>query len=466
MREGYPELMSSTGAVEVKIPRKQVISWALWDWGTSAFSVLITTFVFARYIVSSYFIDPEIVQAYEAAGGEGVATGPALENFQAAEANLTSWVGWALAIGGVAVALVAPIVGQRTDAGGKRKLWLGINTGIVIAATFGMFFVEGTPQFFVMGIVLLTVGNVFYEMANVNYNAMLLQVSTPKTMGRVSGFGWGMGYFGGIFVLLIALIGFVLGDPPYWFGITTEAGMNIRAVTVLAAVWALVFSLPVLFNVPENTATTPGHKAGIIESYKILFRKIADLYKNARPTFYFLLASAVFRDGLAAVFAFGGILAGTVFGLSFTEVILFAIGGNLVAGIGVLFSGWIDDKIGSKRVIVIALAGLVVTGIALFFFHDGGATAFWIGGLMLTFFVGPAQASARAYLGHLAPEGQEGEIFGLYATTGRAVSFLAPSLFALFVLLGGATYYGILGIVVVLLAGLLLMLPLRAKFIR
>ncbi len=451
---------------EIKIPKKQVLSWALWDWGTSAFSVLITTFVFARYIVSSYFIDPTIVDAYEAAGGEGVATGTALENFQAAEANLTSWVGWAMAIGGVAVALIAPIVGQRTDAGGKRKLWLGINTGIVIAATTAMFFVEGTPSFFVLGIVLLTIGNVFYEMANVNYNAMLLQVSTSKNIGRISGFGWAMGYFGGIVVLLIALVGFILGEPPYWFGITEEAGMNIRAVAVFGAIWALVFSLPVLINVPENTATRPGTKAGIIESYKILFRKIADLYRNARPTFYFLLASAVFRDGLAAVFAFGGILAGTVFGLSFTEVILFAIGGNLVAGIGVLFSGWIDDKIGSKRVIVISLTGLIITGIALFFFHDGGATAFWIGGLMLTFFVGPAQASARAFLGHLAPEGEEGEIFGLYATTGRAISFLAPALFALFVTLGGATYFGILGIVVVLLAGLLLMIPLRAKFIR
>ena len=145
---------------------------------------------------------------------------------------------------------------------------------------------------------------------------------------------------------------------------------------------------------------------------------------------------------------------------------MFAIGGNLVAGIGVTLGGWIDDKIGSKRVIVGALAGLVITGIVLFFWHDGGTTAFWIGGLMLTFFVGPAQASSRAFLGHMAPEGGEGELFGLYATTGRAISFISPLLFALFITLGGSTYWGILGIVVVLFAGLLLMLPLRAKFIR
>ena len=371
-----------------------------------------------------------------------------------------------MAIGGLVIALIAPVVGQRTDAGGRRKLWLGINTGIVIAATVAMFFVQGSPQFFVMGVVLLTIGNVFYEMANVNYNAMLLQIATPKTMGRISGFGWGMGYFGGIFVLLLALIGFILGDPPYWFGVGTEMGMNIRVVVLLAAVWALIFSIPVLVAVPENKPTNPGAKLGILASYKKLGAEIAYLYRNQRQVFYFLLASAVYRDGLAAVFAFGGILAGAVFGLSDTAIILFAIGGNLVAGIGVMLSGWIDDKFGSKRVIIGALAGLVITGVMLFFWHDGGTTAFWIGGLMLTFFVGPAQASSRALLGHMAPEGGEGELFGLYATTGRAISFLAPALFALFVTLGGATYWGILGIVVVLFAGLLLMIPLRAKFIR
>jgi len=445
--------------------RTQIFSWALWDWGTSAFSVLITTFVFARYIVSGYFVDPKIVDAYKAAGG-AAATGPARDAYDAAVADLTSWVGWAIAIGGVAVALIAPVLGQRTDAGGKRKLWLGINTGVVILATFAMFFVEGTPQYFVLGIVLLTIGNVFYEMANVNYNAMLLQIATPKTMGRISGFGWGMGYVGGIVVLLVALVGFILGDPPYWFGVTTELGLNIRVVAVFGAIWSLIFAIPVLITIPENTAVHPGVKLGIIASYKELGSKIASLYRTQRPVFYFLLASAVYRDGLAAVFAFGGILAGAVFGLSDTAIILFAIGGNLVAGIGVFLGGWIDDKIGSKRVIVGSLAGLVITGIVLFFWHDGGVTAFWIGGLLLTFFVGPAQASSRAFLGHLAPQGGEGELFGLYATTGRAISFLAPTFFALFVALGGAAYWGILGIVLVLLAGLLLMIPLRAKFIR
>jgi UMF1 family MFS transporter len=445
---------------------REVFSWALWDWGTSAFSVLITTFVFARYIVSDSFIDPAIVSAYNAAGGDQAPDGAAKTAYLTASADLTSALGWALAIGGVLVAVIAPIVGQRTDRGGQRRKWLGINTLIVIALTLAMFFVDAVPTSFIAGITLLALATVFYEMANVNYNAMLLQVSTPQTVGRVSGFGWGMGYVGGIVVLLIALAGFILGEPPYWFGITDEGSMNIRVIVLLAAIWSLVFSIPAMVFIPENNAIDPDSGRGIIDSYRIVFQKVRQLRRDARSTFYFLWASAIYRDGLAGVFTFGGILAGKVFGLSDTEVILFAVGGNLVAGIGVFVGGVLDDRFSPRAVIIASLSGLIIAGTALFILHDGGSTVFWVGGLALTFFVGPAQASSRTLIGKLAPQGAEGELFGLYATTGRAISFLTPALFGLLVGMGKADYWGILGIVMVLLAGLLLLLPIRTPSIR
>jgi len=448
-----------------KTPLIQTISWALWDWGTSAFSVLITTFVFARYIVSDYFIDPDVVAAYKPRPGVTIEGGFEERVYNAASSALTANLGWALAIGGVVVAILAPIVGQRTDQGGRRRRWLGINTLVVIVATLAMFFVEGAPDFFITGLVLITVATVFYEMANVNYNAMLLQISTPSNVGRISGFGWGLGYLGGIVVLVVALLGFILAEP-YWFGVTEEGGMNIRFIALLAAVWSAIFAIPVLVFVPENTAVDPDAKLGIFGSYGKVFRKIANLAKNAPETFYFLMASAVFRDGLVGVFTFGGILAGKVFGLSDTEVIFFAIGGNLIAGLGVFAGGVLDDRFSSKGVIVGSLLGLVISGTMLFVLHDGGPMVFWVFGLLLTMFVGPAQAAGRSLLARLAPEGGEGELFGLYATTGRAISFITPALFAFFVTLGGADYWGILGIVAVLALGLVLMLPLRLKFDR
>jgi UMF1 family MFS transporter len=175
------------------------------------------------------------------------------------------------------------------------------------------------------------------------------------------------------------------------------------------------------------------------------------------------MASAVFRDGLAGVFTFGGVLAAGSFGFSAGDVIVFAIVANVVAGISTMTVGLLDDRLGAKPVIMASLIGLVVAGLAVFIFHDGGQIVFWTFGLALTLFVGPAQSASRSFLARLIPAGREGEVFGLYATTGRAVSFLAPTAFALFVTVGGEQYWGILGIVLVLFIGLLLLIPVRAK---
>ncbi len=176
----------------------------------------------------------------------------------------------------------------------------------------------------------------------------------------------------------------------------------------------------------------------------------------------FLISSALFRDGLVGVFTFGGILAKGTFGFSTSQVIIFAIAANVVAGVSTFISGLFDDKFGAKPVIMFSLIGLVIAGTGVFLVHDGGASAFWIGGLILCLFVGPAQSASRTFLARVTPAGREGEVFGLYATTGRAVSFLAPTLFGLFVTIFGAQYWGILGIVLVLLVGLVTLIPVKA----
>jgi UMF1 family MFS transporter len=135
----------------------------------------------------------------------------------------------------------------------------------------------------------------------------------------------------------------------------------------------------------------------------------------------------------------------------------------VVAGVSTFISGLFDDRFGAKPVIVVSLVGLIIAGLGVFFAHDLGANAFWVGGLILCLFVGPAQSASRTFLARVTPAGREGEVFGLYATTGRAVSFLAPLLFSTFVAVAGAQYWGILGIVIVLLVGLLLLIPVKAR---
>jgi len=441
------DLVAGTGSST----KGQVLAWASWDWGSAAFNAVMTTFVFTVYLTSNAF------------GGEDSAS---------------AVLGGALAVAGFAIALLAPVTGQRSDAGGRRKLWLGVNSAVVAVLTALCFFVFPHPEFLLLGVSLIALGNVFFEFAGVNYNAMLAQVSTPRNIGKVSGFGWGAGYLGGIVALLIVLQLFV--QPAFaWFGASTQDSLNIRLVAVFSALWFFVFALPVLFAVPELPRSGQAARLGFLASYGLLFRRIKAIYATSPHTIYFLLASAVFRDGLAAVFTFGGIIAAGTFGFALSQVIFFAIFGNVVAAIGAVIGGFLDDKVGPKTVITGSLVGLLVAGSAILVLGNGnysvfgmewaGSTTFWVFGLFLCLFVGPAQSSSRAYLARLAPHGESGELFGLYATTGRAVSFLAPALFTLCITVatplvpaGQAQRWGILGIMVVLLAGLLVLLPVKA----
>ncbi|UCR88333.1 MFS transporter [Mycetocola spongiae] len=423
---------------EVADPRlfsKKVLAWGMWDWGSAAFNAVVTTFVFSVYLTSS----PEF-------GGE---------------ATVSAQLAWWMSGAGLVIALLAPVTGQRSDRSGRRKFWLGVNTYIVVAITAALVFIAPDPNLLWVGLFLIAAGNIFFEFASVNYNAMLSQVSTPRTIGKISGFGWGLGYIGGIVLLLFLYFGLINPEVGL-FGVTSEGGWNVRISMLIAALWLGLSALPVLLSVPENRQEDgPGAKIGLIGSYRKLGRDIAELWRNDRQLARFLLASAVFRDGLAGVFTFGGVLAAGTFGFSPGEVIIFAVAANLVAGVSTIALGALDDRVGAKPVILISLIGLVVCGLAVFFFHADGQTMFWIFGLGLCLFVGPAQSASRTFLSRSIPAGKEGELFGLYATTGRAVSFLSPAAFGLAVTLGGAQYFGILGIVVIVLLGLALMLPVR-----
>ena len=248
------------------------------------------------------------------------------------------------------------------------------------------------------------------EFATVSYYAMLRQVSTPANIGRVSGFGWSMGYFGGIVLLLVCYVGFISGEDGSatkgLFEVSTDGGLNIRVIAIFAAVWFGLFAIPVLFKVPEVPAFPGASGSGFFASYRLLWRDLADLYRVDRNAVYFLGASALFRDGLAAIFSFGAILAHSVYGISTADVLIFGVAANVVSAIGALVAGRFDDRVGPKAVIVTSLTGMLVAGFILLFLH--GPTAFWIFGLVLCLFVGPAQSSSRTYLARMSPPGPRG----------------------------------------------------------
>jgi UMF1 family MFS transporter len=409
----------------------------LWDWGSSAYTTIFLTFVFSVYVTDSVGADlPGSVTAQ-------------------------SWLGWAIGAAGLVVALAAPVVGQSADRGGYVLRSTAVWTVATVLATGLGFLVQDDWHFLWLGVLLLALGSITFELAEVSYNALLPRVSTPTTIGRVSGFGWSMGYFGGIVLLLLVYVLFIAGESGPTggaLGVSTENGLNIRVVALVAAVWFTLAAIPLFLAVPETppAADRPA-RLGVGASYRKLIADLRTLYRESPHTVYFLGASALFRDGLAAVFTFGAVLAVSVYGIGADDVLIFGVAANVVSALGALSGGWLDDRIGPKPVIVGSLVGMIVAGAILLFVS--GPTAFWVFGLFLCLFVGPAQSSSRTFLGRLCPPGREGQLFGLYATTGRAVSFLAPTLFGVFALISGKA--GILGILVVLAAGLLALWPVR-----
>ncbi|MGI9085417.1 MAG: MFS transporter [Aeromicrobium sp.] len=432
--------MSESAAVARRTEKRQVLAWSLWDWGSAAFNAVIVTFVFSVYLTDSVGDDlPGRVSA-------------------------SSWLGWSLGIGGLIIAVLAPITGQRSDAAGHRRRSLALLTLAVVVVTALMFFVKDDYHYLWLGLVLIALGSVLFELAQVPYFAMIRQVSTPDTIGRVSGLGWAFGYLGGIVLLLLCYFGFVVGegDTRGFLGLSTDDGLNIRLIALLAAAWFLVFALPVLFAVPElpAAASPTSASAGFLESYRILFADVRELWRSDRSTVVYLMASALYRDGLAGIFTFGAVLAVSVYGIAEDDVLIFGVAANVTAAAGALLAGRLDDSLGPRFVIVSSLVALLVTAVILLLVD--GPAAFWVFGLILTLFVGPAQSASRTFLARLTPVGKEGQHFGLYAMTGRAVSFLAPTLFGLFAFLTGSDKAGIIGIMLVLAAGLAVLLRVPA----
>ncbi|MEN9749093.1 MAG: hypothetical protein RL149_171 [Actinomycetota bacterium] len=424
--------MTSKDAI---IKKRSTFAWALWDWAEQPYPTIIQTFIFATYITSSYFGDPD-------------------ENTHA--------LSWTMIISGVLVALISPVFGRRADEAGKRKFWLLVQSGILIAIMAASYFVEPSPEFLIFGLVLYGIGNVVQETAFINYYAMLKQVTRESNIGKVSGYAWALGYVGGILLLLVSLIGFVLPDNP-WFGIPTENAENYRVLFLFSAIWMLVFTIPLAIFVPEVSASASRKKENLFGAYRALWSQLKSLRAQAPETLKFLISSAIYRDGLAGVFSFGAVLGTVAFGFSKTEVIFFGIAANLVAGFGAAIGGVLDNKLGTRNTIVVSLTGLIVAGAGVFVFAEVGQVTYWIGGLLLCLFVGPAQASSRTFVAKFTPVGREGEVFGLYQTTGRAASFLSPSLWAIATGIAAAVgiehtaIFGVIGLIIVLAVGLFLL---------
>lgn len=202
-------------AMSEKSSLRALWSWALYDWANSGFAALVQTFVFAAYF------------ARAVAENETIGT--------------AQW-GTMMGVAGLVIGLGGPVLGAVADRSGRRKPWLALFSILCIAATGLLWFVRPEVGYVGMALALAGIGTIGSEYAMIFYNAMLPGLASPKAIGRWSGWGWGLGYAGGLVLLIIALYGFV--EPTSWFGVSREEALHVRAVMPLTALWYALFCLP------------------------------------------------------------------------------------------------------------------------------------------------------------------------------------------------------------------------------
>lgn len=390
---------------------KAIIAWCLYDWANAAYFTVILTFVFAAYFTQKIAINPVIGTA--------------------------QW-GYTIALSGIIIAVLSPILGAIADANNRRKPWIFSFTLLAVIASALLWFV--TPQinttYFALTCVAL--GLIGVEIAIVFYNAMLKDLVPESHTGRLSGWAWGVGYAGGLLCLVISL------------------GIDIRLCGPLVAIWLAVFSLPLLFFTSESAI--PTDKSAIKQGLSTLWQTLCHLPRH-KNIFIFLLARMLYINGVNTLFAFGGIYAAGTFGMSLTEIIKFGIAMNIAAGLGAASFAWLDDYIGSKSTIVIALIIMIAMGTGVLLVKS--TSLFWLFGMGVSLCVGPVQAASRSLMTHLAPRECVAEMFGLYAFAGKATAFLGPWLLGLLTLHFNSQRIGMSVVVYFLVFGLILLAFVR-----
>lgn len=400
---------------------KVIWSWALYDWANSAFTTLVTTFVYATYFTKA-------MAPSEAVG--------------------TAWWSRAVAVSALLTSVLSPVLGAAADRAGARKRFLAFTTFSCVLSTVLLTFVApGTPNAPLIALTLYVIGDSSFEIGYVFYNAFLPMIASPARIGRVSGYGWGLGYVGGLLCMGIALLGFVQPEIP-WFGLSKEAGFNVRATNLLVALWYSLFALPLFLTLPEKRlGKVRVDFGGAFGELRETFRKIG----RYREILKFLIARLIYNDGLVTVFAFGGIYAAGTFGLTLSEVIVFGVAINIAAGLGAVALGFLDDEIGGKNTIMVTLVVLcAATGMAVW---APTRTWFWVAGMLIGLCVGPNQSASRSLMGRFVPDKHQSEFFGFFNFSGKVTSFLGPILLGTLTAMTGSQRTGVATVLLFFVVG-------------
>ncbi|MEE9451274.1 MAG: MFS transporter [Gammaproteobacteria bacterium] len=412
--------------------KKSIIAWCFYDWANSSFFTVVLTFVFATYFTETIAPDPIIG---------------------------TSMWGNMIAISGLIIAFLSPILGAISDHEGRRKRWIFLFTALAVVASALLWFAQPQPDYLYFTLICVALGLIGVEVAVVFYNAMLKDLVPENYIGRISGWAWGFGYAGGLVCLIISLFIFIEGDIS-WLNLEEETLEQIRICGPFVALWLALFSLPLFIFTPDQKPKRIHFKTATVKGLQTLWQTLRSLRQH-KEIVKFLLARMLYIDGLNTVFAFGGIYAAGTFGMSLKEVIEFGIAMNVAAGLGAASFAWLDDYLGAKPTILIALFFMILSGTGMLLATT--TTLFWILGMSLSVCIGPVQAASRSLMAKVAPAQLITEMFGLYALSGKVTAFMGPWLLAWVTLHFNSQRLGMSTVLLFLVSGFILLLFVKPK---
>ena len=329
----------------------------------------------------------------------------------------TMWAN-AIAISAIIVALLSPLLGAIADSGGYRKFFLIFFTWVTAIFSMLLYFPEKGDV--LIALTFFIIANISFEMGTVFCNSYLSDITNKKNFGKVSGFAWGLGFFGGLIALFLSLLIF-----------PEMNSIDIRKINILVGIWFLIFSIPTFLFVKDakKEKFSRNHIIKSFSSIKITFSEI----KNYKLIFQFLIARLFFNDALVTIFALGGVYAVTSLDFTFQEVMKLGIVLNIAAGIGSFLFGYLEDKIGVKIVINLTLIVLILATLIAIIAPETNfpKELFWFAGVLIGLMVGPNQSCSRSLMAKITPKEKLNEFFGFFALTGKATSFIGPLLFGI-----------------------------------
>ena len=406
---------------------KKIFNFALYDFANSAFTTIIITFIFATYFAKQIAPNPILGQSY--------------------------W-GWTIGITGFLVAVIGPIIGSFADKRNRIVFFIRCFSLLCIFFTALLWFSKPYESYLLYTLIIVGIANLFYELSLIFYNSLLKNITTDKNLGRSSGFGFALGYIGGIVILIISIKLFIdTNNLP--FGLTKEDSENVRSIALLVSIWFFLFSAPFLFFIIKDSKKKIKtiSSSNLIDLKNLIWKgKVSTLGK-------FLIARMLYADGLNAIIVMGGIFAVGVFNLEIKELLKLSVLMNITAFIGAFIGGIANDKYGSKTVIVLSLIGLIISSSAILFTFS--VSTFFFLAAINGLFIGPIQSASRVVITSMLNKNNQGKGFGLFATSGKLTSFLGPLMVSTVTFLTASQRLGFSAAILLLLAGLFVLLNIK-----